>query len=189
MMRLIYELGCRVGEFVKIRLKHLDFHNNSVFFPGENTKTKRTRTSYISPSLMNDIKDYLKCRGRLTERDCLVDKPDSLLFRSNTRRRPKDKGMTENCVRLIFLKYIDKAGLQQTYGHDKRGRALYLYTIHSLRHSHIMHAKHIYGIKDSIVAKQVGHTSLQAMSAYDKPTEEMVKAAYAAARGEEDPKC
>jgi len=103
---------------------------------------------------------------------------------------PKDKGMSENCVRLIFLKYIDKAGLQQIYGHDKRGRALHLYTIHSLRHSHIMHAKHHQGIRDSIVAKQVGHTSLQAMSAYDKPTEEMVKAAYAAARREEgSPQC
>jgi hypothetical protein len=41
-----------------------------------------------------------------------------------------------------------------------------------------MHAKHIKKIKDSIVAKQVGHSSLQAMSAYDKPSDEMVKEAY-----------
>jgi hypothetical protein len=41
-----------------------------------------------------------------------------------------------------------------------------------------MHAKHTKQIKDSIVAKQVGHTSLQAMSAYDKPSDEMVKDAY-----------
>jgi len=182
-MRLIYELGCRVGEFVRIRLNHFDFHNNSVFFPAENTQTERT--SYISPSLMNDIKSYLKCQGRITEKDCLVDEPNSYLFRSNTKRRPKDKGMTENCVRNIFLKYIDKAGLQQIYGHDKRGKNLHLYTVHSLRHSHIMHARHIHGIRDSIIAKQVGYTSLQAISVYDKPTKEIVKAAYAAARAEE----
>lgn len=87
-------------------------------------------------------------------------------------------GLSENRVRQIFACYIQKAGLQQVYGHDKKGRALHLYTVHSLRHSHIMHAKHLRQIKDSIVAKQVGHISLQAMSAYDQPSLEMVKDAY-----------
>ena len=81
-------------------------------------------------------------------------------------------------MRQIFSCYIQKAGLQQVYGHDKKGRALHLYTVHSLRHSHIMHAKHIRQIKDSIVAKQVGHSTLAAMSAYDQPSNEMVKQAY-----------
>ena len=31
MMRLLYELGCRVGELVRIQLKHLDLINSSVF--------------------------------------------------------------------------------------------------------------------------------------------------------------
>jgi len=178
MMRLLYEPGCRVGEFVRIRLKHLDFGNHSVFFPAENTKTKQARTSYVSAGLMNELKDLLKRQGRLSKRDERLLCPDEFLFVSQTPRRRADRGISENRVRQIFAFYIQKAGLQQVYGHDKKGRNLHLYTVHSLRHSHIMHAKHIKEIKDSIVARQVGHTSLQAMSAYDKPSNEMVKDAF-----------
>jgi integrase len=194
MMRLIYESGCRVGEFVRIRLKHLDFGNHSVFFPAENTKSKQARTSYVSADLMNDLKDYLKRRECISKRYENLLYPDEFLFVSQRRTNhlnqsptrlwksdkgdKKNQGLSENRVRQIFSGYIQQASLQQVYGHDKKGRALHLYTVHSLRHSHIMHAKHIKGIKDSIVAKQVGHLSLQAMSAYDQPSWEMVKSAY-----------
>ena len=40
MFQIIYELGCRVGEFVRIQIKHLNFSRSTVFFPAENTKTK-----------------------------------------------------------------------------------------------------------------------------------------------------
>ena len=53
MFRLIYHLGCRVGEFVRIQLKHLDFGRSSVFFPAENTKTGHRRTSHVPVGLMN----------------------------------------------------------------------------------------------------------------------------------------
>ncbi|MCB0832680.1 MAG: site-specific integrase, partial [Bacteroidetes bacterium] len=43
MLRMIYELGCRVGEFVRIQLKHLDFNRSVVLFPAENTKTGKMR--------------------------------------------------------------------------------------------------------------------------------------------------
>ncbi len=180
MMRLLYESGCRVGEFVRIRLKYLDFCHHSIFFPAENTKTKQARTSYVSQGLSNELKDFLKRQGRVSKRDQRLLVPSEFLFISQSRRKNQDKGISENRVRQIFSCYIQKAGLQQVYGHDKKGRALHLYTVHSLRHSHIMHAKHAKQIKDSIVAKQVGHTSLQAMSAYDKPSDEMVKQAYQA---------
>ena len=44
MMRVIYELGCRVGEFVRIQLRHIDFKRGRVFFPRENTKTWMLRS-------------------------------------------------------------------------------------------------------------------------------------------------
>ena len=178
MMRLLYESGCRVGEFVRIRLKHLDFCNHSVFLPAENTKTKQPRTSYVSEGLMNEIKDYLKRKEWMSKREEKLRCPDEFLFVSQATRERTDKGISENRVRQIFSCYIQKAGLQQVYGHDKKGRALHLYTVHSLRHSHIMHAKHIKGLKDSIFAKQVGHSTLTAMSAYDIPSDEMVQQAY-----------
>ena len=55
MMQVIYELGCRVGEFVKIRLLHLDPSRSTVFFPAENTKTRHRRTSHLPRGLMNEV--------------------------------------------------------------------------------------------------------------------------------------
>ena len=86
MMRLLYESGCRIGEFVRIRLKHLDFANHGVFFPAENTKTKQARTSYISEGLMNELKDYLKRQGRISKREEILICPDEFLFVSQKRK-------------------------------------------------------------------------------------------------------
>ena len=68
MLQVIYELGCRVGEFVRIQLKHLDFNRSSVFLPAENTKTRRARTSHLRPGLMNEIRSMLIGEGRMTKR-------------------------------------------------------------------------------------------------------------------------
>ena len=59
MMRTIYQLGCRVGEFVRIQLKHLDFGRSSVYFPAENTKTGHRRNSYLPRGLTNSDSPYL----------------------------------------------------------------------------------------------------------------------------------
>jgi integrase len=42
-LKLIFEMDCRVGEFCKIRLKHINFDDCSVLFPAENAKTKDGR--------------------------------------------------------------------------------------------------------------------------------------------------
>src|ERR1039457_6359648 len=55
MIRLIYHLGCRVGEFSRIQIKHLDFNRHNVLFPAENTKTGPRRPSHIPRGLMNEI--------------------------------------------------------------------------------------------------------------------------------------
>ena len=52
MFQVLYELGCRVGEFVRIQVKHLNFNRSTVHFPAENTKTKHPRTSYLPKGLM-----------------------------------------------------------------------------------------------------------------------------------------
>lgn len=60
MFEVIYELGCRVGEFVRIQVKHINFNRSTVFFPAENTKTKHARISYLPKGLTNEIKSMLK---------------------------------------------------------------------------------------------------------------------------------
>lgn len=179
LLRLCYEMGCRVGELVSIQLKHLDFLNHSVFIPAENTKTRQKRTSFISAELMSDIRDYLKRTGRMTKREGRILNLEDWLFKS---RRFRGRHLTANRARQIFLHYIQKAELDRIYGKDDKGRALHRFTIHSLRHSHIMHHIHQHKIPIPIVQKQVGHHTLRATMVYCRPTEEMVKEEYKRAR-------
>lgn len=175
MMRLIYHLGCRVGEFVRIQLKHLDFGRSSIFFPAENTKTGHRRSSHVPVGLMNELKSLLKRENRMAKRNDVLLNPDEYLFRKSKRSHFH---FTENRIRQIFQRYVSKAGLSREYGADSKGRKLHQITVHSLRHSHIMHHIHIHKLPLPIVQKQVGHRTLKATSAYLNPSDEAVGDAY-----------
>lgn len=140
MIRLLYESGCRVGEMVKIQLKHLDLINSSIYFPAENTKTRHARTSHIPEDLMNDVKTLLRQQKKMSKRNEKIYNSDDFLLESNDYRTSH---MTTNRVRQIFQKYIIKSGLHREYGFDKLGRRLRKFTVHSLRHTHCMHYIHI----------------------------------------------
>jgi len=175
MFEIIYELGCRVGEFVKIQIKHINFRRSTVFFPVENTKTKYARTSYLPKGLTNEIKSLLKQKEFMSKRDEKIKKPNAYLFHAGRRWNIP---YTENRIRQIFQNYINKAGLQQIYGKDTLGRNLKMFTVHSLRHSHVT----LYVIDKKvplpIVQKQVGHRSLKTTSVYLKPSTEKMAEAY-----------
>jgi len=175
MLQMVYELGCRVGEFVRIQLKHFNFSRSTVFFPAENTKTRRKRTSFLPRGLMNEIMSLLKAEGRVGRRDGQIKKPDDYLFKPTGK---KSGHYSENRLRQIFQQYLREAGLEREYGTDSKGRKLHQLTIHSLRHSHLMHYIHIYKLPLPIVQKQVGHRTLQATSRYLKPSDEAVASAY-----------
>ena len=131
MFEIIYELGCRVGEFVRIQVKHLSFSRSTVFFPAENTKTKHARISYLPKGLTNEIKSMLKQKGLMSKRGDRVRMPEAYLFHPGRRW---NKPYTENRIRQIFQHYVSKAGLHQVYGKDSLGRNLKMFTVHSLRH-------------------------------------------------------
>lgn len=179
MMRVIYELGCRVGEFVRIQLKHLSFARSTVYFSAENTKTRQRRVSHLPSGLMNEIKSLLRQQGRMAHRTERLLRPNEYLFfpANDPKRR-----YTENRLRQVFAQYIRTVGLDREYGRDRQGRALHELTIHSLRHSHIMHYVHVYKLPLPIVQKQVGHKSLKTTSVYLRPSDEHVGQAYADAR-------
>ena len=179
MLRMIYELGCRVGEFVRIQLKHLDFNRSAVLFPAENTKTGRARTSFLPRGLMNDLVSLLRADGRMGKRDLKVKKPESYLFHPPGRSQAP---YSENRLRQIFRRYADQAGLHHEYGRDSKGRRLHRLTIHSMRHSHISHYIHIHKLPLPIVQRQVGHKSLRSTSVYLNPSDEAVADAYAEAQ-------
>ena len=175
MLQMIYELGCRVGEFVRMQVKHLNFSRSTVFFPAENTKTKYPRTSYLPKGLMNEIKSLLKQEIVLSKRFENIKKPDAYVFHPGKRWNHR---YTENRVRQIFQIYSQKAGLQYTYGRDLKGRQLRMFTVHSLRHTHIMHHVIDHGLPLPIVQKQVGHRSLKTTSVYLRPSTEKIAEEY-----------
>ena len=175
MFEVIYELGCRVGEFVRIRLRDIDFSRSMIYIPAENTKTKQPRWSFLPQRLISEIKSMLKDQGRMTKRNDTIRRPDEFLFYPYTSYKLP---YSENRIRQIFRKYITQAGLERSYGEDCRGRQLHQLTIHSLRHSHIMHYFHHYKLPLAVVQKQVGHRTLKATSVYLNPSEELLFKAY-----------
>jgi len=75
--------------------------------------------------------------------------------------------------------------LQQVYGKDSLGKNLKMFTVHSLRHSHIFYYAVDRAVPLPIVQKQVGHRSLKTTSVYlSASTEKMVRA-YSRARLED----
>jgi integrase/recombinase XerD len=179
MMRVIYELGCRVGEFVRIQLKHISFARNTVYFPAENTKTGFRRVSHLPAGVMNELKSILRTKGRMAKRSPRVYRPTDYLFHPGS--DPKHR-YSENRIRQIFARYTRVAQLDREYGRDRKDRVLHALTVHSLRHSHIMHYVHAYKLPLPLVQKQVGHKSLKTTSVYLRPSDEQVGLAYAEAR-------
>ena len=175
MFEVIYELGCRVGEFVKIQVKHINFNRSTIFFPAENTKTKHARISYLPQGLTNEVKSMLKQKGVISKRGDRIKNPEAYLFHPGKRW---NKPYTPNRIRQIFQKYVNKAGLQQVYGKDTLGRSLKMFTPHCLRHSHIYSYIVDKRISLPIVQRQVGHTSLKTTSVYLQPSTEEMAAAY-----------
>jgi integrase len=184
MFQIIYELGCRVGEFVRIQAKHVNFSRGTIFFPAENTKTHHARTSHLPKGLANEIKSLLRQQGILSKREDRLLKPEAYLFHHGRRW---NHPYTENRIRQIFQVYIRRTGLQQVYGQDSFGRNLRMFTVHSLRHSHIMHYAVDRGLPLPIVQKQVGHRSFKTTSIYLNPSSEKIAEAYRSVRKDFDP--
>jgi len=182
--RMIYELGCRVGEFVRIQLKHLNFSRSTILFPEQNTKTRHRRFSCLPIGLMNEVKSMLKTEGRMSKREERLKNEEEYLFHPPGR---PNSHYSENRIRQIFLRYVQKAGLDREYGQDIRGRKLHQFTVHSLRHSHCGNYVHIYKVPLPIVQKQVGHRSLKTTSVYLNPSDELVAQAYSEARQDARP--
>ena len=175
MFRVIYELGCRVGEFVRIQIKHLHFSRSTIFFPAENTKTKHPRTSCLPKGMMNKVGSMLKQKGIISKRSENVQRPDIYLFHPGKRYNQQ---YTENRIRQIFHYCIEQAGLQRVYAKDSNDRKLKMFTVHSLRHSHIMHYTVDRKVALPIIQKQVGHRSLKTTSVYLRPSTEKMAEAY-----------
>jgi integrase len=126
----------------------------------------------------------LRQQGIMGKREDRIIKPDAYVFHPGRRWNTP---YTEDRIRQIFQHYVTKAGLQQVYGKDTCGKSLKMFTVHSLRHSHIMHYVVDRGLPLPIVQKQVGHRSLKTTSVYLSASTEKMAEAYSEARKATDP--
>ena len=124
---------------------------------------------------MNEIKSILKQKQIISKREGHVRKSEVYLFYPGKRGNQR---YTENRIRQIFQYYAKQAKLQNVYGNDTCGRNLKMFTVHSLRHSHVMHYTIDYKLPLPIIQKQVGHRSLKTTSIYLKPSTEKIAEAY-----------
>jgi len=146
-------------------------------------RAKSARASSLPQGLTNELKSMLKQKGIIGKRDEKTIKADAYVFHPGRRWNTP---YTENRIRQIFQYYINKAGLQQAYGKDIQGRSLRMFTVHRLRHSHIMHYVVDRGLPLPIVQKQVGHRSLKTTSIYLSASTEKMAQAYNEARKASD---
>ena len=130
----------------------------------------------------NEIKSMLKQKGLMSKQGDRVRIPDAYLFHHGRRW---NKPYTPNRIRQIFQIYVNKAGLQQVYGKDSLGRNLKMFTVHSLRHTHVMSYVVDKKVPLPIVQRQVGHRSLKTTSVYLQPSTEKMAEAYNEVRNKE----
>jgi integrase len=183
MFKLMYDLCLRVGEVVSRQAKHLDLNNSTLFIDHKDTKEGKKRltimgiadrgggTLKISPNVINDIKSWLRERDIIARTSEKVLKPESYLFGSSN---SNSKHITENRVRQLFNKYIEPTGLQKYYRNEESKLKLKQYTVHSLRHSGIMHLIHDLNLSLDTVMVRSRHASIAGLSAYAKPSEKLV---------------
>ena len=138
-------------------------------------KLKFLGGTYESVSVMFTHFESMGQQNIITKRDEKIKQNEAYLFHPGKRW---NKPYTENRIRQIFQCYINKAGLQQVYGKDTMGRNLEMFTVHSLRHSHVTHYVIDRKLPLPIVQKQVGHRSLKTTSVYLSPSTEKMAQAY-----------
>jgi site-specific recombinase XerD len=163
MIMVLLRTGMRIGELLNTKMKDLHLRDRKIdIYEGE--KNRLGRVVYLSDDAMDALKVWLKIR----------DIHPEFLFYAQGRR-----SMAYSTARLIFERYIEKAGLKH------KG-----YSLHALRHtfaSELLNA----GMRIECLQPLMGHTSLDVTRRYARLTdktreEEYFRAMTIIERGESD---
>jgi site-specific recombinase XerD len=162
MILLLLRTGMRIGELLATRMSDINLQMQAITIT-ESEKTGSGRVAYFSNDAAEALYDWLMIR------DCSQDH----LFYGRGR-----KPLSYAAARVMFLKYIDEAGLSH------KG-----YTLHCLRHTL---ATSLLNARVSIEVVQVilGHTNLMQTQRYaklyDKTSKEEFFRAMAIIEGERE---
>lgn len=150
---MLYRLGLRIGEVVRIDIKDIDFEKEILQIHG---KGRRKRKLPLLPDIMDLVNEWLIYRSRLCNSNRL-----GALFISKKGNRLSIRTAQDN-----FQKLVAKAG-PFSIGHV---------TPHSLRHAFATHA--IEGDQDIFVLKAIlGHASIKSTEIYVHPSLRVLKKA------------
>lgn len=147
---MLLRTGMRIGELLALRLEDIDLKGQKVFIH-EARKTGVGRVVYFSDDAKGALIAWMEKKD---------PKEDVLVYGK------KYESITYAAARLIFVKYLKKAGL------DHKG-----YTLHCLRHtfaSELLNA----GMRLECVQPLLGHTSIEVTRRYARLTDKTREEEY-----------
>ena len=163
MLLLLLRTGMRIGELLNTRVADVNLKEQKILIY-ESEKNAVGRVVYFSEDAGDALNAWLKKR----------DPEESYLFYGQ-----KEKPLSYTAARMMFVKYLGKAGL----AHKS-------YTLHSLRHTYATELLNA-GMPLECLEKLLGHSSLEVTRRYARLSdrtreEEYFKAMAIIERGEED---
>lgn len=150
LLQLLYQTGIRLNELIELKLSNIDFHNGHIKVLGKGSKE---RIVPVSPSLLNDIKEY-----SLKRPETCANLPHLLVLESGKKLYPKYVYNTVNSYLNKITTITQKSP-------------------HVLRHSFATHLMNN-GAELNAVKELLGHSSLAATQIYTHNTIEKLKDIY-----------
>ena len=149
MVSILLFTGVRLGEFISLRVTDIDLGKREIIVRGETSKSKKTRTLKIHPTLAMHFGDYFR------ERKIRQLKTEHLLVSSR-----EDKGLTRDGLKNWVKGIIKKSGVK--------------FHLHQLRHTFACKLAE-QDVNLSKIQKMMGHVDVRMTTKYTRSlrTEDM----------------
>jgi len=150
MVLVLLRTGMRIGELLNTKVCDINLKERKVMIY-EGLKNRRGRVVYFSDDAQDALKSWLKKRDTKTE----------VVFHGH-----RGKPLSYPAARMVFVKYLKKAGLSE------KG-----YTLHCLRHTYASELLNA-GMRLECLERLMGHTSLEVTRRYARLTDKTREEQY-----------
>ena len=161
---LLYTSGLRIGEALKLRLCDIDMKNGGIYI--RETKFFKSRMVILSPSMMNELKNFIFLSTRENGRN----PPDTYLFRNPRLKTHYSPALIWSMFRSLLV----SAEIKKSKGYGPR--------IHDLRHTMAVHRlERWYREGENVQAKlgllstYLGHSNVSGTQVYLTMTPELLE--------------
>ena len=150
MILVLLRTGMRIGELLNTKLSDINLKERKIMIY-EGLKNRRGRVVYFSDDAQDALRSWLEKRDTKTE----------VVFYGH-----RGKPLSYPAARMVFVKYLKKAGLS-----DKG------YTLHCLRHTYASELLNA-GMRLECLERLMGHTSLEVTRRYARLTDKTREEEY-----------